>query len=307
MAYSTRSECTEGGGSCKTGYIDLLYLRSRWYAVQVGRFTTPDTIVPDFSRPQSINEFAYAFGNPLKYVDPAGFFASGSVIENIREAMCHGERDGCEIHEVVTFIVEKIHKDAASCEIREIRGLNETHYHEDAWIACQRMPWWQRLLLCPYYLRSAMEMDEAARIAASTRFGCLVAPYIYRPVCGQWDYKEDIARDWGYRQEIDFCSIGIDEKVTFYYDIWANFHFGYVGTAGGFSEESLLTGAAIEHAVHNLGQIQDDPSDKACYVIGIGLYDSPLTEKVLLRQIYLHKHELNKVRRNERGEWEVYR
>ena len=163
------------------------------------------------------------------------------------------------------------------------------------------------MLLCPDYLQRGMEMDQAARIAASATFGCLVAPYIYRPMCGQWDYKKEIRDYWGYRQEIDFCSIGIDEKQVFYYDIWANFHFGYVGTAGGFSEESLLTGAAIAHAAHNWGQFQDDPSDVIDNVIGIDLYGSPLTEKILLRQVYLHKHALNKVRVNERGEWEVYR
>jgi RHS repeat-associated protein len=59
-------------GEWQTGYIDLLYLRSRWYAVEAGRFTTPDTILPDFQNPQSINRYAYALGNSIRYTDPTG-------------------------------------------------------------------------------------------------------------------------------------------------------------------------------------------------------------------------------------------
>lgn len=152
-----------------------------------------------------------------------------------------------------------------------------------------------------------MEADEAARRAASARFGCLVADHRSRPVCGQWDYKKEIGDEWGQAQRIDFCSIGFNEEVIFYYDIWANFHFGYVGTAGGFSEESLLTGAAVEHAASNPGQFQDDPSDKACHEIGICLYWSALTEKTLLRQLYMHKYELNKAVVEDGIITEIYR
>jgi hypothetical protein len=53
--------------------LDLLYLRSRWYAVEVGRFTTPDTIVPDFLNPQSINLYAYVLGKPINFRDPSGY------------------------------------------------------------------------------------------------------------------------------------------------------------------------------------------------------------------------------------------
>ena len=63
-------------GEYWTGYIDLLYLRSRWYDGEVGRFTAPDTIVPDFYRPQSINGYGYVLGNPINLDDPSGHCAS---------------------------------------------------------------------------------------------------------------------------------------------------------------------------------------------------------------------------------------
>jgi len=72
VAYSTRSECTEGGGSCKTGDVGLVYLRARWYDGYLNRFISPDTIVPDFFRPQSINRYLYALANPIRYTGPSG-------------------------------------------------------------------------------------------------------------------------------------------------------------------------------------------------------------------------------------------
>src|SRR3970040_1417868 len=64
--------------------------------------------------------------------------------------------------------------------------------------------------------------------ALSPRRGLVVS--LHPPTCGQWDYKEEIARTWGYFQTVDFSAIGFNDEVTFYYDIWANFHFGFVGT-----------------------------------------------------------------------------
>ncbi len=53
-------------------YIKLLYLRARWYDSGTGRFTQPDTIIPDPMNSQSLDRYAYAHNNPLTYIDPTG-------------------------------------------------------------------------------------------------------------------------------------------------------------------------------------------------------------------------------------------
>jgi RHS repeat-associated protein len=50
----------------------LYYYNARYYDPLIGRFISPDTIVPDPMNPQSLNRYSYCLNNPLKYTDPTG-------------------------------------------------------------------------------------------------------------------------------------------------------------------------------------------------------------------------------------------
>ena len=50
----------------------LYWYASRAYDPEIGRFVSPDPIVPDPSKPQSLNRYGYVRNNPLKFVDPSG-------------------------------------------------------------------------------------------------------------------------------------------------------------------------------------------------------------------------------------------
>jgi RHS repeat-associated protein len=50
----------------------LMYYRARYYDPAVGRFISADTIVPDYSDPQSLNRYSYVNNRPLRLVDPTG-------------------------------------------------------------------------------------------------------------------------------------------------------------------------------------------------------------------------------------------
>jgi RHS repeat-associated protein len=50
----------------------LTYMSARFYDPELGQFTTPDTIIPDPYRPQSLNPYSYVEGNPITYTDPTG-------------------------------------------------------------------------------------------------------------------------------------------------------------------------------------------------------------------------------------------
>jgi RHS repeat-associated protein len=288
-----------GDGATNYGFTNewtsqgLIYLRARWYSPQSGRFISKDVWQGNLKTPMSNNAWLYVYANPVNLTDPSGMSTNREESGN----------------EVARYIVQRIREDSNSKVIKDIYKLNTTHYYEDACNLYSQMSWWERMSVGGYqFLTDASYADYAARVDASAWFGCLVADAISRPVCGQWDYKANINKDWGSFQTVDFSVLGINEEVIFYYDIWANFHFGYLGLTGGFTEEALLTGAAIEHAASNYTiVIQDDPSDVAANKIGFRMYKSnALSEATLLWWIYIEKSKLNKGRKDENGEWEIY-
>jgi len=52
----------------------LIFFGARYYMPLIGRFITPDTIVPYASDPQSLNRYSYARNNPINFIDPDGHF-----------------------------------------------------------------------------------------------------------------------------------------------------------------------------------------------------------------------------------------
>jgi RHS repeat-associated protein len=50
----------------------LYYYGARYYDPSIGRFISPDTIVPNPNNPQTLNRYSYCCNNPLKYIDPSG-------------------------------------------------------------------------------------------------------------------------------------------------------------------------------------------------------------------------------------------
>ena len=45
---------------------------ARSYRPEMGTFLQPDSVIPDFASPQSLNRYSYVMNNPLKYIDPTG-------------------------------------------------------------------------------------------------------------------------------------------------------------------------------------------------------------------------------------------
>jgi len=52
--------------------LDLYFYNARYYDPGIGRFISADTVVPNWTNPQSLNRYSYCLNNPLKYVDPSG-------------------------------------------------------------------------------------------------------------------------------------------------------------------------------------------------------------------------------------------
>lgn len=50
----------------------LIFLRTRYYDPEIGRFISPDQAPPNLRNPQSLNRYAYVNNNPLNFIDPMG-------------------------------------------------------------------------------------------------------------------------------------------------------------------------------------------------------------------------------------------
>ncbi len=46
----------------------------------LGRWLSPDTIVPDPQNPQSLNRYSYAYNNPVNYTDPSGHMPTDGCV-----------------------------------------------------------------------------------------------------------------------------------------------------------------------------------------------------------------------------------
>ena len=52
--------------------LGVYHYGARFYSPKLGRFLSPDTIVPGAFNPQNLNRFSYVLNNPIKLVDPSG-------------------------------------------------------------------------------------------------------------------------------------------------------------------------------------------------------------------------------------------
>jgi len=90
----------------------------------------------------------------------------------------------------------------------------------------------------PWYARLAGPQDFNT-IAWTKKLGAMI---IWTKKVGQdmeWDHKPKLRKLFpGVRHK--------QGKYDYFYDIWSNIHYGYVGVAGGISESVLLDGAGVE-------------------------------------------------------------
>jgi len=67
-------------GQRREGELGLYFYNARWYDPAIGRFVSADTIVPEPGNPQSLNRYAYALNNPVKYTDPSGYLSEDEIM-----------------------------------------------------------------------------------------------------------------------------------------------------------------------------------------------------------------------------------
>lgn len=63
------------------------------------------------------------------------------------------------------------------------------------------------------------------------------------------------------------------KDYDYFYDVWSNIHYGYVGLSVGFDEKTLLGGADLAQIIDSSGDnVEDTGDDKISIKIGFALY-----------------------------------
>ncbi len=72
-------------GEWQDAAVGLVYLRARWYAPGVGRFTQPDPWEGNRWQPISLQPYIYASDNPINWVDPTGQYDKDVVHKDLTQ------------------------------------------------------------------------------------------------------------------------------------------------------------------------------------------------------------------------------
>ncbi|MNK46905.1 PAAR motif protein [compost metagenome] len=188
------------------------------------------------------------------------------------------------------YIVREMKTNPFSIEGRKILAANsaDPEARRAEW---QQLPWYLRLGGAPDFEGTAAGQKAAAYGMWTERVGP-GRPWDHKPILRQ-KFPGSPRPRWHKHGDYDY-----------FYDIWSNIHYGYVGVAVGFSAAELINGAGIAQALDDLrrGQPQqdhpengswpasaDDVPDHISIKLGTDLYlqvkPNALTAGILLERI----------------------
>ncbi|MCP3140659.1 polymorphic toxin type 44 domain-containing protein [Pyxidicoccus xibeiensis] len=204
---------------------------------------------------------------------------------------------GDEVSPIVRYIVGEMLKNARSRAATSIQRHN-TLARQDCIAEYRAMPWLQRFLAGGQFLESCHQTAMSGKLLAFGEWAYQVREN------GPWDHKPYIKKN--FRQADPSASEQHWHHLNgsvYYFDIWSNIHYGYVGRACGFSASELLDGAGLEQIGSNIVGGRhffrhptspgvkglrrfDAPSDRLSIDMGIKLYphDPTVTEILHLVQ-----------------------
>jgi len=188
-------------------------------------------------------------------------------------------QDPNEAAPVIDYITGEMNRNAHGQDASKIRYLNKFSSQK-----C--IEEWQRQSLLRQFLTASMP-QQCVTQEISGRDAALLSWAILVRQNGPWDHKPYIRKTFHPRVpgEQVWHRLG---NWEYYYDIWSNVHYGYVGAACGFAGSTLLNGAGLEQIGsdlyrHRLPQRRpgapglagfDDASDQIAIRIGVTLFAS---------------------------------
>lgn len=157
-------------------------------------------------------------------------------------------KDPDMMEKLASYIAGEMNTNMNSPSVRQMKELNSFDHDEEA-RKYAALPFYMRLGQGPDFYSLALAKKAKAFAIWTERVGQ------HRP----WDHKPILAKKYKsvYHKQGDY---------DYFYDIWSNIHYGYVGRAGGLSESVLLDGAGvvqiISDAKRKIVEVTTEPKDQ---------------------------------------------
>ena len=222
-------------------YTQLIEMGARWYDAQIGRWISPDTIVPAPANPQSFNRYSYVYNRPLAFVDRDGQFPWPVVGVVIGGAVTGGVIGVAFVPNILPWDPQMMITDRVADPI--------TSNDMTGWLSNQMVTNAQSGVVQD--IRANWTSGNLAKMdAAMQAWTALV------DTDNIWDFKYDIRKTGWFGEGIRDVKLG-NRQLN--YDAVANVHFGFVARAAGFDTDFLVAGAGIAQAKRALQT--NDPDD----------------------------------------------
>ena len=236
----------EGGTAGAWGYTGewwdadarLLYLRARWYAPGVGRFTQRDERPGDYYRSLTLNDYLYVIASPINYTDSSGLCPDADY-----DGVC----DGPDYRDLTDWLYREMVRNANDPTVRKLWAWNTI---AKGWGGVG-------VLACGVGLvagQPIIAVGGGIVIVGGTAFeGTALYEFAQQVKNGaRWDFKDEIGLKLG--PGITLCSSGTCFN-DIEYSVPGNVHFAYIGGAAGFFGVEIQAGAAwaeVHDPAHDL-------------------------------------------------------
>jgi RHS repeat-associated protein len=222
VTYTTGTSQTECGftGEQYDTYIKLIYLRSRLYSPDTGRFLTKDSWLGDYNKPLSFNRWNYTNGNPVNYTDPSGH-SPVSLSQVLSSSLSQYAGSSNSIN-FLTYITD-------CSPLTGKQDIQDVQYDLTGYLALAMTKHGQdaRVKLIATTLDLANLYGYSSDLARTALWGtAYLAFYNLEGGGKEWDIKVGIKRELK-TEGIILCGLGFNCKWVDY-SVPGNVHFGYV-------------------------------------------------------------------------------
>lgn len=179
---------------------------------------------------------------------------------------------------IAEFMAAEINTNARSMDVIRMRELHAYSAQTciEAWL---QLPIWQKAL-------TAGVPSQCMDIATNNSVVAMLIRAKNARTGSNWDHKPIIAKKFmsaSNRSRYWHCH----DDQDWFYDVWSNIHYGYVGAAAKSSESELLDGAGLEQTGSNA--LHGRATPRAPNVNGMRAWDDPADQEAIARGMYLQK------------------